>query len=151
MKESVFSWSSLYVAISKCIVSYFYFLYFNLALLTESAYVKVNFSSNIWDSAIEAVILFLSWNTLHVTFSKCKVSWFWLPYFNLSLFTQIVCVKGILFIVDYFCGFYFSTSYSNSVSYIPLFWKLLLLRQNETTILLAWPTLYIIRSRYSVS
>ena len=48
-KEAVLllcSWSTLYIAFIKCKVSWFYFFYFNLLLLTESAYVKANFCWN---------------------------------------------------------------------------------------------------------
>ena len=92
---------TLHVAISKCIVSWFYFLYFNLPLLTESEYVKFNFSWVCRGSKKEAGILLLSWSTLYRTFSKWKVSWFWLFYFDLSLFTQSACIKCI-----FYCGLF---------------------------------------------
>ena len=136
-KEAVLlllSWSTLHVAVSKCIVSWFYFLYFNLRLLTESAYVKFNFSWNFRGSTKEGVTLLRSWSTLYMTFSRCKVSRFWLFYLDLSLFLKSVCIKGIFFIVDYFWGFYFSISYWNSISYIPLLWKFLLFCQERNNV-----------------
>ena len=58
------SWSTLYIAVLRCKVSWFYFSYFNLSLLTESAYAKVNFSWNFSCSAKEAVLLPLSWSSM---------------------------------------------------------------------------------------
>ena len=103
-KEAVLlllSWSTLYVAISKCIVSWFYFVYFGLPLLNESASAKFNFSWNFRGSTKEAVILLPTWSTLYITFSKCKVLWFWLFCFDLSLFTKSVWIKGI-----FYCGLF---------------------------------------------
>ena len=89
------SWSTLYIAVSKCKVSWFYFFYFNLPVLAESAYIKVNFSRNFKCSTKEAVILLLSLSTLYIAFSKCIVSWFYFFDFDLRLFTQSVCIRVI--------------------------------------------------------
>ena len=56
---------------------------------------KRYYSRNFRCSAKETVILLLLWSTLSIALSKCKVSWFQLFYFDLSLFTQSACVKGI--------------------------------------------------------
>ena len=82
-------------------MSWFDFLYFNLPLLTERAYVISNFSWNFRGSAKEVMILLLSWSTLYITFSKCKVSWFLLFYFDLPLFTKSVCIKSM-----FYCGLF---------------------------------------------
>ena len=70
------AWSTLDIAVSKCKVPSFYFSYFTLTLLTESAYVKVICSWNLRSSLKEAALLFISWSTLHVAILKCIVSWF---------------------------------------------------------------------------
>ena len=70
------AWSTLDIAISKCKVPSFYFSYFHLSFLTESAYVKVIYSWNLRCSVKEAVLLLLPWSTLYVTILKCIVSWF---------------------------------------------------------------------------
>ena len=89
------SWSTLCVAISKCIVSWFYFFYLNFLQLIQSACVQVNFSWHFRSSTKEAVILLCSCSTLYIAFSECRVSRFKLFYFYLSLFTQSVCIKDI--------------------------------------------------------
>ena len=79
VKEAVLllhSWRVLYIAFSKYKVSWFYFSYFNLPLLTETVYEKVTYSWNLRYSTKEAVLLLLSWSTLYVAISKCIVSWF---------------------------------------------------------------------------
>ena len=60
-------WSILYIAVFKRKVSWFYFSYFNLALLTKSAFVKVSFSWIFRCSTKEAVSLPLSLSTLYVS------------------------------------------------------------------------------------
>ena len=62
------------------------------------------------------------------------LSWFWLFYFDLLIFTKSVCIKGI-----FYCGLFLRisdqrTGYSNSISYIPFFWKFLLLRQERNDV-----------------
>ena len=77
-KETVLlllSWSTLYVAISKCIASWF-FSYLNLLQLIQSACVKVNFPLNFRCSTKEAAILLLSWSNLYIAFARCIGSWF---------------------------------------------------------------------------
>ena len=73
------SWSVLYIAVWKCVVSSFYFFfYFDLPLVTQIACVKVTFSWNNRCSAKGAVILLLSWSTLYIAISKymCKTHLF---------------------------------------------------------------------------
>ena len=45
-------------------------------ILTQIACVKFSFSWNFRCSAKEAVLLLLSWSTLHVVILKCIISWF---------------------------------------------------------------------------
>ena len=95
----------------------------------------------------KAVKLRLSWSTLYIASSKCIVSWFWSFYFDLSTFTTSVCIKDIfywrlflrilvtqiLYVILLHCeNFFFSV-------------------KKEMILLLAWSTLYIVLSRYSVS
>ena len=67
------SWSTLYIAISKCIVCWFYFFYFNFSLFTQNACMKVIYSWNFRCSPKEAVILLLSWSTLYIAILKSIV------------------------------------------------------------------------------
>ena len=71
------SWSTLYVAILKCIVSWFYFFSFNWLQLIQKASAKVNFSWNFRCFTKGVVSLLCSWNILYVAISKCIVSWFY--------------------------------------------------------------------------
>ena len=78
-KEAVLllrSWSTLYITFSICKAFWFCFFSFNLPRLSETAYVKIIYSKNFRFSAKEAVLLPLSWNTLHVAISKYIVPWF---------------------------------------------------------------------------
>ena len=68
-------WSTLYLALWKCIVSLFYFFFF-LSRFTQNTSAKVIFSGSFRCSAQGAVILLHSWSTLYITFSKRKVPWF---------------------------------------------------------------------------
>ena len=70
------SWSTLYIACSKCKIPWFLFFYFDLSLFTQTVCLKGIYSRNFRCSAKEAVIMLLSWGTLYIAFSKCKVSWF---------------------------------------------------------------------------
>ena len=106
VKEAVLllcSWSTLYIAFSKYKMSWFYFSYFNLPLLTESAYVKANFFLRFMCFAREAVLLLLSWLNRYVAISKCIMSWFqffflWIgrnkseKHLQKSLFPEVLCV-----------------------------------------------------------
>ena len=76
-------------------MSLFKLLYSDLSVFTQSLCIKDIYSRNFRCSAKGAVILFFSWSTLYLVFSNCVVSSFYLFYLNLSLFTQIVCVKDI--------------------------------------------------------
>ena len=67
------SWSTLYIAISKCIVCWFYFFNFNFSLFTQNACMKVIYSWNFRCSPKEAVILLLSWSTLYIAILKSIV------------------------------------------------------------------------------
>ena len=67
--------------------------FFYLSLFTQSVCIKSIYSRNFRWSAKGEVILLCSWSTLYIAFLKYKVSWFYSFYFNLSLFTQIACVK----------------------------------------------------------
>ena len=86
-------------------MSWFYLLYFNLSLLTESTYVKVNFPWNFRCSPKEAVILLLSWSTFYMAFSNYVVSSFWFFFLDLPLFTQSVCIKRLIFMWIIFADF----------------------------------------------
>ena len=88
-----FSWSTLYIVFSNCVVSSFYLFYFNLSLFTRSACVKVTFFWNFRCSAKDAVILLRLWSTMYIAFLKCKVSWFYFFYFNFQLLTESAHVK----------------------------------------------------------
>ena len=88
-------WSTLYVAISKCIVSWFQFFYFNWLQLIQRESAKVTFSWNFRCSTKEAVLLLRLWSTVYIVFSKCKLSWFYLSYFTLTLLTESAYVKVI--------------------------------------------------------
>ena len=70
------SWSTLYTAFSKCKVSWFLFFSFYLLLFTQTVCLKDIYSWNFRSSLKEAVIMLLSWSTLYIAFSKCKMSWF---------------------------------------------------------------------------
>ena len=77
-KEAVIlllSWSTLYVAFSKCIVYWFYISHLDLPLITQNASEKAIFLLNWRCSAKETVILLLSWSARYIVFSKCIVSW----------------------------------------------------------------------------
>ena len=106
-KESVLllcSSSTPYVAFSKYKVSWFYFSYFNLPLLTESAYVKPNFLWRFMCSAREAVLLLLSWRNRYVAISKCIMSWFQLFFFELATANPKSICKSHFFLKFYvFC------------------------------------------------
>ena len=82
------SWSTLNVAISKCIVFLFCFFYFNWLQLIQRAS-KVNLSWNFRCFTKEAVLLLHSRSTLHIAFSKCHFCWSWLFYFDFPLFTKV--------------------------------------------------------------
>ena len=69
--------------------------YLILSLFTQTVCLKGIYSWNFRCSAKEAVIRLLSWSILYIAFSKWKVSWFLFFYFDFSLFTQSVCLKGI--------------------------------------------------------
>ena len=98
-KEAVkllLSWSILYVAISKCIVSLiqFFFFFFNWLQLIQRESAKANFSWNFRCSTKETVLLLRSWSTLYIKFLNCKVSWFYFFFnFNLLLLNQIASAK----------------------------------------------------------
>ena len=121
------SWSTLYIAFSKCKVSWFYFSYFNFSLLTERACAKVHFSWNFRWFVKEAVLLLQSWSTLYVAFLKCKVSWFDFSYCNLPLSAESTYVKVI---------------YS---------WNLRCSAKDAVLWLLSWSNLYIADSKSMVS
>ena len=133
------SWSTLYIAISKCIKSWFYFVL--LLSIHPERLRKSNFflkflvlherSSNIdsfvvhpvysifimcnililvslfWFATVhpkwvfksrkvvEAVVLLYSWSTQHLAFLKCKGSFGWCLYSDLSLLTRILYIKVI--------------------------------------------------------
>ena len=68
LKETVIlllSWSTLYRAFSKCLVSWIYFLSFNLLLVTESVCIKVIYFWN-FTFSVKAVTLILLWSTLYI-------------------------------------------------------------------------------------
>ena len=83
----VLLWSALYIVFPKCIVSWFWFFYFDLPLFTPNVCIKVIFLKKFRCSAKEASILHPSWSTLYIALWKCKVFWFYFLYFNLSIFT----------------------------------------------------------------
>ena len=68
------SWSTLYRAFSKCIVSWHKGFYFELLLLSQSACLKVIYSGCFRCSAKKAVILLFPWGTLFINIAKCIVS-----------------------------------------------------------------------------
>ena len=73
-------WRSLYLAVWNRIVSLFYFFFsffFFLRRFTQNTSTEVIFSRNFRCSTKGAVILRLSWSTLYIAFSKCKMSWFY--------------------------------------------------------------------------
>ena len=65
--------STLYIALSKCKVSWFQLFYSDLSLFTQSVCIKGIYSQIFRCSAKEAVILLLSWSTRYVAFSKCMM------------------------------------------------------------------------------
>ena len=70
-------WGTLYLALLKCILSLFYvFFFLFLPRFTQNTSTKVIFSGNLRCSSEGAVILLLSWSTLYIAFSKCKMSRF---------------------------------------------------------------------------
>ena len=107
VKEAVLllcSWSTLYIGFSKFKMSWFYFSYFNLPLLTESVYVKANFFWRFMCSAREAVLLPLSWRNRYVAISKCIMSWFQFFLFELAATNPKSFCKSHFFLKFYvFC------------------------------------------------
>ena len=81
------SWSTLYIVVWKCIVSWFSFSSFDLLLFSQNTSLEFIHSSNFRWSAIEAVILLLLRKTLCSNFKMCSVL-ILLFYFDLQLFTQ---------------------------------------------------------------
>ena len=130
-KESVLllcSSSTPYVAFSKYKVSWFYFSYFNLPLLTESAYVKFKYA--FWRfrcSAKEAVLLLLSLTTLYEAIWKCIMSWF--MSFSLNWLQQI----------------------RKTSAKVIFSWSFRLSAKEEVLLLRSWRALYILYSRSKVS
>ena len=73
-KILLLSLSTLHIAISKCIVSLFYFFNFDFPLFTQNASRKVIYSWNFRCSSKEIEILLLSWSTLYIAVWKFIVS-----------------------------------------------------------------------------
>ena len=79
VKEAVIllrSWSTLYIAFSKCKVSWFLFFYFDLPLFTQTVCLIGFYSWSFRCSTKKAVIMLPSWSTMYIAFSKCKFSLF---------------------------------------------------------------------------
>ena len=143
------SWSTLYIAFAKCIVSWFQFFYFDLPLLTQSAFGKVKFFWTSRCSGKKAVISLRSWSALYIAFSKCSVlivvvlSWFAVIYpkcmYKRHLLFWIIFVDFCSALVTQipYLIFLYSGNLSCSV-------------KKAMILLLAWPTLYILVSRYSL-
>ena len=112
------SWSTLCIAFLKCIVSWLYFSFFNLALFTQNASVKVVYSWNFRCSTKGAVILLLSWTTLHLAVWKYTVSLLYFFYFVLPRFTQKTSTKVIF-------SWNFRCSMKEAVILLFLSWRIL--------------------------
>ena len=129
-KETVLlllSWSTLYAAFLKCILSWFWLFFFYLSTFTQNLCIKGIYSRNFRCTAKEAVLLLRSGSTLDIAFSKCKVSWFYFYYFNLSLLTESAYAKVI-----------FSWNFSCST-------------KEAVLLLLSWRNLYVAISKCMVS
>ena len=88
------SWTTLHIAISKCIASWFYFFYFDFSLFTQYASVKVIYSWNFRCFPNGVAIFLLSWSTLYIAVWKCIMSLFYFLCFVLLRFTQNPSVKS---------------------------------------------------------
>ena len=86
--------STLYTAISKCIVSWFFFFYFDLPRFTQNISAKDIFPGNFRCCGKEAVIFFLSLSTLYIAFWKCVIFWFYIFYFNCQYSAKILLEKS---------------------------------------------------------
>ena len=87
--------STLYIAISKCLASWYQRFYIDLSWPTQTACAKVIYICNFRCPMKEKTKLLLSWSTLHIAVSKCVVSCFHLIYFDFPLFTQHASIKVI--------------------------------------------------------
>ena len=91
-KEAVMlllSWSTLYIAFPNCIVSWFYFFYFDLPLFTQSASLKVISSGTFCSSFVEhpvynifkvysvLILVVLLWFATVYPRCMCKTHLFW--------------------------------------------------------------------------
>ena len=78
------------------------------------------------------------------------LSWFWLFYFDLLIFTKSVCIKGI-----FYCGLFLRISDQHWLLKFHILYsfllKISLAPPKRNMLLFAWPILYIVLSRYSVS
>ena len=83
--DIAFLWSTLYIAFSKCIVSWFWFSFFHFPLFTQNAFVKIIYSWKFRCSTKGAVILLCSWSTLHLVVWKCIVFLFYIFYLFIYL------------------------------------------------------------------
>ena len=165
-KEAVIlllSWSTLYVAFSKCIVYWFYISHLDLPLITQNASEKVSFLLNWRCSAKETVILLLSWSARYILFSKCIVSWIYFFSLDLPLFTEdafvtvnfslnFICSgkEAVIFLLSwstlyiaiseciaswfYFFKFWFVTTYSKFMHKSHLFLKYYVLQERSSGI-----------------
>ena len=88
--------STLYIAISKCLVSWYQVFYFDLSWSTQRACAKAIYICNFRCSTKENTILLLSRSTLHIAIKKCIVSWFYFFYFDFPLCTQNASIKFFL-------------------------------------------------------
>ena len=110
VKETVvllFLRSTLYIAFSKCIVSWFWFFFFDFPLFTQNASVKVIYSWNFGCFAKGAVILLRSWSTLHLAVWKCIVFLFYIFYlfiYYLPYFIQKYLCKSHFFSWNFSCS-----------------------------------------------
>ena len=141
--------------------------------------VEVKFSGNSRSSAKEAVRLLVLWSTLYIAVSKCKISSFLFFYFNLPLFTQTVCLKGIYswnfrcsakeavvllclwstkylafwkYIVSSFYCFFFLSRFTQNTSPKVIFsGNFRCSAEGPVILLLSWSTLYIAFSKCKMS
>ena len=91
------SWCSLCIAFWNYKVPWLLIAYFNLSLATHISDETFFLPGNFWYSTEKVAILFLSQNTLYISFSMQKMPWILLVDFDLTLVAQIPCLKLICF------------------------------------------------------